>query len=62
MGGENRQFVPGQKAPNAGSYIEIGETGDMVKNPRMVNLEVGEEFPATSNHNRKWARKPKKNR
>lgn len=29
--GQNRHFRPGQKAPNNGIYIEIGETGSNVK-------------------------------
>ena len=28
--GQNRQFTPGQKAPNNGMYLEIGETGSNV--------------------------------
>ena len=28
--GQNRQFGAGQKAPNNGIYIEIGETGAML--------------------------------
>ncbi|MDF2946256.1 MAG: hypothetical protein K0S51_935 [Bacillales bacterium] len=58
--GQNHQFKPGQKAPNNGVYIEIGETGDNVLNPKNIKLEAGERFPETSNHNRIWtyARKP----
>lgn len=58
--GQNRQFKPGQKAPNNGAYVEIGETGSMVVNPKMVKLEAGDTFPETSNHNRLWTyqRKP----
>ncbi|MFZ7762034.1 YjzC family protein [Bacillus velezensis] len=54
------QFRPGQKAPNNGVYVEIGETGSMVKNPQKIKLAVGEMFPETSNHNRLWTyqRKP----
>ncbi|WP_096155158.1 MULTISPECIES: YjzC family protein [Bacillus] len=55
--GQNQQFRPGQKAPNNGTYLEIGETGSMVKNPKRVNLKAGDSFPETSNHNRVWARK-----
>ena len=29
--GQNRQFHAGQKAPNNGIYIEIGETGSHSK-------------------------------
>jgi hypothetical protein len=58
--GQNRQFTSGQKAPNNGIYIEIGETGDGVKNPQKIKLKAGDAFPETSNHNRKWTyqRKP----
>lgn len=58
--GQNRQFRPGQKAPNNGVYIEIGETGSNVNNPQMLKLNAGDRFPETSNHNRLWSyqRKP----
>ncbi|KIL39616.1 hypothetical protein SD70_19010 [Gordoniibacillus kamchatkensis] len=56
--GEQTQFNPGQKAPNDGIYVEVGEnafhTG--VNNPKSVELKKGDEFPETSNHNRKWVR------
>ena len=29
--GQNRHFTPGQKAPNNGVYVEIGETGSNAK-------------------------------
>ncbi|MCU9612449.1 YjzC family protein [Caldibacillus lycopersici] len=53
----NRHFHPGQKAPNNGVYIEIGEQGSSVVNPKQVKLEVGDRFPETSNHNRIWTYK-----
>ena len=58
--GQQRRFRPGDKAPNNGMYIEIGETGDNVVNPKKIHLEAGDEFPETSNHNRQWTymRKP----
>lgn len=58
--GQNRQFKPGQKAPNNGMYIEIGETGSNVNNPQKIKLNAGDSFPETSNHNRVWtySRKP----
>lgn len=58
--GQNRQFKPGQKAPNNGVYIEIGETGSTVVNPQKIRLRAGEAFPENSNHNRLWTylRKP----
>jgi hypothetical protein len=57
--GQNRQFNHGQKAPNNGIYVEIGETGDMVQNPKKVKLKSGDSFPETSNQNRKWTYKSK---
>ncbi|SFA78894.1 MULTISPECIES: YjzC family protein [unclassified Bacillus (in: firmicutes)] len=58
--GQNRQFKPGQKAPNNGEYIEIGETGSTVNNPKKIRLKAGDSFPENSNHNRIWSyvRKP----
>jgi hypothetical protein len=58
--GQRRHFGPGDKAPNNGVYIEIGETGDNVKNPKKIKLKAGDTFPETSNHNRHWTylRKP----
>lgn len=58
--GQNHQFKPGQKVPNNGSYVEIGETGSTVNNPKKVKLEAGDTFPDTTNHNRVWMdqRKP----
>jgi hypothetical protein len=57
--GQSRQFTHGQKAPNNGIYVEIGETGDMVQNPKSVKLQAGDTFPETSNQNRKWTYKSK---
>ncbi|GAE31212.1 YjzC family protein [Alkalihalobacillus hemicellulosilyticus] len=58
--GQNKQFEPGQKAPNNGIYVEIGETGSMVQDPKSLKMEAGDVFPDTSNHNRKWAPKSKR--
>lgn len=57
--GQPRQFRAGQKAPNNGIYVEIGETGSMVQKPQSIRLEVGERFPENSNHNRVWTYKSK---
>ncbi|WP_261132541.1 YjzC family protein [Bacillus sp. Marseille-Q3570] len=57
--GQNHQFNPGQKAPNNGIYVEIGETGSMVNDPKEIKLHAGDAFPETSNHNRKWTYKRK---
>ncbi|RSK26456.1 YjzC family protein [Bacillus sp. HMF5848] len=57
--GQRRHFKPGDKAPNNGLYIEIGETGSGVMNPKKLRLHAGERFPETSNHNRIWTYFPK---
>jgi YjzC-like protein len=57
--GQNHQFSAGQKAPNNGIYVEIGETGSMVNNPQSVKLRAGDRFPENSNHNRIWTYKRK---
>lgn len=59
MMGQNRQFRAGQKVPNNGIYMEIGEEGDSVMNPKQVKLKAGDRFPENSNHNRKWANRRK---
>ncbi|MGM9927260.1 MAG: YjzC family protein [Bacillus sp. (in: firmicutes)] len=58
--GQSRQFRAGDKAPNNGFYIEIGETGSNVLHPQKIHLKAGERFPENSNHNRIWTyvRKP----
>lgn len=58
--GERTEFNPGDRAPNAGQYIEIGENDFHmgINNPKIVTLKKGEHFPKTTNHNRKWQRKP----
>ena len=57
--GQSRQFIAGQKAPNNGVYVEIGETGSTVNNPQSVSLQAGEAFPELTNQNRKWTPKRK---
>jgi hypothetical protein len=57
--GQNHQFEPGQKAPNNGIYVEIGETGSTVVEPKSVKLKAGDIFPDTTNENRKWMPKRK---
>ncbi|MDQ0216700.1 hypothetical protein J2S13_003184 [Oikeobacillus pervagus] len=56
---QQRQFRAGQKAPNNGIYVEIGETGSMVKNPKSVKLRTGDRFPENSNDDRYWTYKRK---
>src|SRR5690606_34335264 len=36
---QRHQFRAGEKAPNNGIYIEIGEEGDGVMNPKMIKLK-----------------------
>jgi hypothetical protein len=57
--GQNHQFKPGQKAPNNGFYVEIGETGSTVNDPKKIKLEAGDTFPDTTNQNRVWTYQPK---
>ncbi|PGM59860.1 YjzC family protein [Bacillus sp. AFS053548] len=57
--GQAHQFRPGDKAPNNGVYVEIGETGSNVTHPKQIKLQAGEVFPDTQNHNRKWTYKSK---
>ncbi|MGN1401496.1 MAG: YjzC family protein [Bacillus sp. (in: firmicutes)] len=58
--GQRRHFKHGQKAPNNGYYVEVGEEGSMVVNPKKVKLKAGDRFPETSNDDRHWTyqRKP----
>lgn len=57
--GQSHQFRAGQKAPNNGIYVEIGETGSMVQMPKQIKLKAGDRFPENSNHNRHWTYKRK---
>ncbi|MCP8968285.1 YjzC family protein [Ectobacillus ponti] len=57
--GQNHQFKPGQKAPNSGVYVEIGETGSGVRDPKSIRLHAGDRFPETTNDDRVWTKKPK---
>ncbi|MET1032365.1 YjzC family protein [Domibacillus tundrae] len=57
--GQNNQFKHGQKAPNNGFYVEIGEKGTTVNDPQKIKLEAGDHFPETTNHNRVWTHAPK---
>ncbi|WP_075981448.1 YjzC family protein [Bacillus massilinigeriensis] len=58
--GQSHRFRSGQKAPNNGIYIETGETGSNIVNPKKIKLKAGDPFPESSNHNRQWTylRKP----
>lgn len=57
--GERSQFEPGDRAPNDGEYIEIGERAFHmgIENPKHVYLQKGERFPDTTNEDRKWTLK-----
>jgi len=57
--GQQHRFKSGQKAPNNGVYIEVGETGSGVKNPQKIKLVAGEKFPETTNAEREWTYLPK---
>ncbi|WP_078595290.1 YjzC family protein [Evansella clarkii] len=57
--GQSRHFKPGDKAPNNGFYVEIGETESMVNDPQQIHLEAGERFPETKNKDRIWTYKRK---
>jgi hypothetical protein len=57
--GQSHQFRAGQKAPNNGVYIEVGDTGDNVVNPKMIKLKAGDHFPENSNDERHWTYKRK---
>lgn len=57
--GERTRFREGQKAPNDGVYIEIGENAFHmgIENPKQVYLEKGEKFPENTNKDRVWTLK-----
>ncbi|WP_080875915.1 YjzC family protein [Oceanobacillus timonensis] len=55
--GEISQFKGGEKAPNNGVYIEVGETGSSVEDPQQVTMKSGEKFPETKNNDRVWKNK-----
>ncbi|MCP3742173.1 YjzC family protein [Rossellomorea sp. BNER] len=57
--GQQRHFRSAEKAPNNGVYIEVGETGSNVKNPKKIKLKAGDRFPENANDNRHWTYKRK---
>ncbi|MEQ6388258.1 YjzC family protein [Bacillaceae bacterium S4-13-58] len=57
--GQQHQFKGGQRAPNNGIYIEIGETGSQVLHPKKVKLTAGDRFPENTNDDRVWTYLPK---
>jgi len=55
--GERTEYEEGDKAPNPGVYMEVGEARSFhtqIKNPMRITMEKGDTFPETSNKNRKW--------
>ncbi|RAP74260.1 YjzC family protein [Paenibacillus montanisoli] len=56
--GEWTEFREGDRAPNDGMYIEIGEASFHmgVNKPQKIQLKKGDKFPALSNKDRKWKR------
>ncbi|MDR0267889.1 YjzC family protein [Paenibacillus sp.] len=59
--GEKTEFRSGEKAPNAGVYMEVGEASfhTEIQDPKMITLERGETFPKNTNKDRKWKKKTK---
>ena len=59
--GEWTRFEEGDRAPNDGTYIEDGENSYHmgIQDPQQIRLTKGARFPATTNKDRKWIRKPK---
>lgn len=59
--GERTEFSQGDRAPNGGEYIEVGENDFHmgINNPRHVTLEKGDPFPEPTNKDRKWKKKAK---
>lgn len=58
--GERSEFRAGEKAPNNGVYMEIGETGSNVNDPQIVELQAGDSFPDNTNKDRVWVNKRKR--
>ncbi|CAM4435368.1 MAG: YjzC family protein [Paenibacillus macerans] len=60
--GEQTEFEEGQRAPNPGVYVEVGEARSFhtqIENPKRITLEKGDKFPETTNKNRKWKKEEK---
>lgn len=57
--GEQSRYTVGQKAPNDGEYMEVGDSSVHmgVKNPKHIHLKKGERFPENSNDDRVWVKK-----
>lgn len=57
--GQSHRFRAGDKAPNNGIYVEVGDTGSMVIRPKQIKLKAGDHFPENSNDDRQWTYKRK---
>ncbi|WP_314590192.1 YjzC family protein [Paenibacillus terrigena] len=57
--GEKTEYEPGDKAPNNGLYMEVGEASfhQEIQNPQIIELKRGDTFPETTNKDRKWKKK-----
>ncbi|GAC41725.1 YjzC family protein [Paenibacillus popilliae] len=57
--GERTEFEPGDKAPNDGIYMEVGEASfhTEIQDPKLIRLKKGDAFPETTNKDRKWKKK-----
>jgi hypothetical protein len=56
--GEQSRFIGGEKAPNDGYYMEVGDkahhTG--INDPQSIYLKKGARFPDPKNEDRRWIR------
>lgn len=57
--GQKHRFRSGDRAPNNGIYVEVGENGSNVVNPKSVKLKAGDPFPEAANDERHWTYKRK---
>ncbi|WP_127582245.1 YjzC family protein [Paenibacillus koleovorans] len=57
--GERTEFKPGMRAPNDGTYMEIGDNDVHmgINNPQQITLKAGDPFPDTTNDDRVWKKK-----
>lgn len=57
--GERSRYTVGQKAPNDGEYMEIGDHSVHmgINNPKHIYLKKGEHFPENTNDDRVWVKK-----
>ena len=54
--GERTRLHAGDRAPNDGVYVEVGEDDFHmgIENPRKVKLKKGEKLPENKNDDRQW--------